>query len=161
MMSKLKSRLISSSSAIAFALLAFSFAFGTVQAHAEELGTSSCSLPIEVMDATVAEELDVQCHRQAAAAQFDTAEAELRTTIEGDPPSIVRETPRPTADASTPSALEGQAIQVEITQTVTVAALGQELVASNEPDITGTVPSGETTADEILKSEPMALDRIE
>ena len=160
-MSKLKSRLISSSSAFAFALLAFSFAFGAVQAHTEELGTISCALPIEVMDATVAEKLDVQCHRQAAAAQFDTAEAEVQPTIEADPPSILGETPQPTADASTPSALEGQAIQVEITQTVTFAALGQELVASNEPDITGTVPSGETTADEILKSEPLALDRIE
>jgi hypothetical protein len=161
MMSKLKSRLISSSSAIAFALLAFSFAFGAVQAHAEELGTISCPLPIEAMDATVAEELDVQCHRQAAAAQFDTAEAEVLATVEADPPSIVREPPQPTADASTPSASEGQAIPVEITQTVTVAALGQELVASNEPDITGTVPSSETTADEILKSEAVVLDRIE
>jgi hypothetical protein len=46
--------------------------------------------------------------------------------------------------------LEGQAIRVEITQTVTVAALGQEFVATDEPDATGTVPSVVTAADESL-----------
>jgi hypothetical protein len=164
MMSKPKSRLINwpSSLVLAVALLAFSFAFGAVPAHAEGLGTISCSLPTEVMDATVAEELDVLCHLQAAATPFDTAEAEARPTIEADPPSIVGEIiPQPTADASMPSALEGQAIQIEITQTVTVAALGQEIVASDEPDVTGTVPSVVTAADEIFKPEPAAHDRTE
>jgi hypothetical protein len=152
MMNKPKSRLISSSSSLvlAVALLAFSFAFGAVRAHAEKLGTISCSLPTEVMDATVAEELDVLCHLQAAAAPFDTAEAEVRPAIEADPPFFVGEIiPQPTADASMPSALEGQAIQVEITQTVTVADLGQEIAARDEPDFTGTVPSVVTAADEI------------
>jgi hypothetical protein len=153
MMSKPGSRLIGSSSSLvlAVALLAFSFAFGAVKANAaEELGTISCSLPTDVMDATVAEELDVLCHLQAAAAPFDTAEAEARPAIEADPPSIVGEIiPQPTADASMPTALEGRAIQVEITQTVTVAALGQEIVARDEPDFTGTVPSVVTAADEI------------
>ena len=88
--------------------------------------------------------VDVLCHLQAAAAPFDTAEAEDRPT---DSPSIVSEI---TADSSAPSALEGQAIRVEITQTVTVAALGQEFVASDEPDVTGTVPSVVTATDESL-----------
>jgi len=146
MMRKLKSRLIGSSSSLglAVALLAFSFAFGAVRSHAE---TISCSPPALDIVAELAEELDVLCHLQAATAQFDTAEAEVRPTIGSDPPSIVGESPRPIADASTPSALEGQAIQVEITQTVTVAVLGQKLVASDEYDITGTVPSGTTVAD--------------
>jgi hypothetical protein len=163
MMSKPKSRLINSSSSLVFAvaLLVFSFASGAVQAHAEELGTISCSLPTQVMDATVAEELDVLCQRQAAAAQFDTVEAEVQPTIEADPTSVVVEIPQPTTDASTPSALEGHAIQVEITQTVVVAALGQELVASDEPDIAGTVPSVVTATNEIPKPEPLTLDRIE
>jgi hypothetical protein len=151
MMSKPKSRLINSSRSLvlAVALLGFSFALGAVQAHTEDLGIISCSLPTEVMDATVAEELDVLCHLQAAGAPFDTAEAEARPAIEADPPSIIGEPPQTTADASMPAALEGQAIQVEITQTVTVAALGQEIVVRDEPDFTGTVPSVVTAADEI------------
>jgi len=162
MMRKPKSRLTvwSNSLVLPVALLAFSIAFGGVRAHAEEPGTISCSLPIEVMDATVAEELDVLCQQQAAAASFDTAEVEVRSTVEVAAPSIVVEPQQSTADASIPSALEGQAIHLEITQTVTVAVLGQEIVASNEPDITGTVPSL-VAADEILKPEPLAFDRIE
>jgi hypothetical protein len=142
MMSKPKCSLV-----LAAALLTFLFAFGVARAYAEDLQTIFCPLPIEVMDATVAEELDVLCHLQAAAAPFDTAEAEVRPTIEADSPSIASEI---TADASAPVALEGQAIRVEITQTVTVAALGQEFVATDEPDATGTVPSVVTAADESL-----------
>ena len=147
MMSKLKSRLIGSSSSLvlAVALLAFSFAFGAVRSHAE---TILCSPPALDIVAELAEELDVLCHSQAAVAQFDTVEAEV--------PSFVGESPQPIADASTPSALEGQAIRVEITQTVTVAALGQELAAIDASDITGTVASA---ADEMPKSVP--LDHIE
>jgi hypothetical protein len=139
MMSKLKFRLISSSSSLvlAFALLALSFAFGAVQARAEEPVTTSCSLPIEVMDATVAEELDVLCQTQAAA-----------------------EIAQSTADAPTPSATEGQAILVEITQTVTVATLGQELAASDETDVTGAVPSA-SISDDVSMPEPVALYRPE
>jgi hypothetical protein len=161
MMRKPKSRLTvwSSSLVLAVALLAFSLTFRAVQAHAEELAINSCPMPIEVMDATVAEELDVLCQQQAAAASFDMAEVEVRSTVEAAAPSIVVEPPQSTADASIP-ALEGQAIHVEITQTVTVAVLGEEIVASNEPDITGTVPSL-VAADEILKPEPLAFDRIE
>jgi hypothetical protein len=144
MMSKPKCSLV-----LAAALLTFLFAFGVARAYAEDLQTIFCPLPIEVMDATVAEELDVLCHLQAAGAPFDTAEAEARPAIEADPPSIIGEPPQTTADASMPAALEGQAIQVEITQTVTVAALGQEIVVRDEPDFTGTVPSVVTAADEI------------
>jgi hypothetical protein len=140
MMSRLNFRLTSSSSSLvlAFALLALSFAFGAVQARAEEAVTISCSLPTDVMDATVAEELDVLCQAQAAA-----------------------EIARSTAEASTPSATEGQAILVEITQTVTVATLGQELATSDEIDITGTVASVSTSDDVISKPEPVALYRPE
>jgi hypothetical protein len=138
MMSKLNFRLIGSPSSLvlAFALLALSFAFGAVRAHAEEAVTISCPLPTDVMDATVVEELDVLCQAQAAA-----------------------EIAQLTADASTPSATEGQAILVEITQTVTVATLGQELAASD--DVTGTVLSESTSDDVISRPEPVAMYRPE
>jgi hypothetical protein len=157
MMSKLKSRLIGSSNSLvlAFALLALSFAFGAVQAHAEETVTISCSLPTDVMDATVAEELDVLCQAQAAATEVITAEADVRPSI-GSDPSVDA-----IADASTPSATEGQAIRVEITQTVTVATLGQELAASDESDVTGTVASESTADDLVSKAEPVALYQLE
>jgi hypothetical protein len=126
MMNKLRFRLIGSPSSLvlAFALLALSLTFGAVRVHAEEAVTISCPLPTDVMDATVAEELDVLCQAHAAA---DIAQS--------------------TADASTPTATEGQAILVEITQTVTVATLGQELAASDEIDVTGTVLSESTSND--------------
>jgi hypothetical protein len=140
MMSKLNFRLIGSPSSLvlAFTLLALSFTFGAVRAHAEEAVTISCPLPTDVMDATVAEELDVLCQAQAAT-----------------------EIAQSTADASTPSATEGQAILVEITQTVTVATLGQELAASDETDVTGAVLSESTSDDVISKPEPVALYRPE
>src|SRR6267154_2209798 len=74
MMSKLKSCLIglSSSLVLAFALLAFSFAFGAVRSHAE---TFSCSPPAMDIVAELAEELDVLCQSQAASA-LDAAEVE-------------------------------------------------------------------------------------
>ena len=57
MMSKLKSRLIGSSSSLvlALALLAFSLAFGAVRSHAE---TISCSPPALDIVAELAEEFD-------------------------------------------------------------------------------------------------------
>jgi hypothetical protein len=138
MMSKLNFRLINSSSSLvlAFALLALSFGFGAVQAHAENTVAISCPLPTDVMDATVAEELDVLCQAQAAA-----------------------ELAQSTADASTPSATEGQAILVEITQTVTVATLGQELAAGDETDVTG-APSA-SISDDVSTPESVALYRPE
>jgi len=130
MMSKLKFRLIGSSSSLvlALALLAFSLAFGAVRSHAE---TISCSPPALDIVAELAEELDVLCQSQAASAQLDAAEVE---------------SPQPIADAL-PSALEGQAIHVEITQTVTVAVLGQQLAAGDGPEIAGIAPSGAGAAE--------------
>jgi hypothetical protein len=43
-------------------------------------------------------------------------------------------------DALSPLAMEGSAILVEVTQSVTVAALGQD-VADGTTDITGSAPS--------------------
>jgi len=156
MMSKLKSPMISSSGSLvlAVALLAFSFAFGVVRSHAE---TISCPPPALDIVAELAEEFDVLCQSQAVAARMDTAEAEVRDDL----PSVVGESPQPVADASIPSALEGQAIHVEITQTVTVAALGQELATSDEPEITGTVPSSAAATEVIFKPDSVALDRTE
>jgi hypothetical protein len=61
--------------------------------------------------ADLAEELDVLCQSQSAVGVA--------------------------ADVSAPAALEGQAIRVEITQSVTIAVLGQALGGNDELDVTG------------------------
>jgi hypothetical protein len=149
MISSLKSCLIASPCALAAALLAFAFGFGGGQASAEDLETISCSLQTEVLDYSVelAEELDVLCHSLGAEAQA-SAKVDVETAAEVDHPPTAVENQQPRADESSPpaplaiegQAIEGQAIPVEITQSVTIAVLGQSDEGNQELDITGSVP---------------------
>jgi hypothetical protein len=150
-MSKMKSRLIGSSSALAIvALFAFSFVFGAAPASAQALATPPCSLT-SILDNTadVAEELDTLCHFSSTQAEAsDVVAIDQQTAIEPDQPSsqstsVAAEAIEPSIpDAASPAAIEGQAIPVEITQTATVAAAGQ----GEEGDVTGSVPSAEPVA---------------
>jgi hypothetical protein len=144
MISSLKSCLIASPCALAAALLAFAFGFGGGHASAEDLETISCSLQTEVLDYSVelAEELDVLCHSLSAEAQA-SAKVDVETAAEVDHPPTAVENQQPRADESSPPAplaIEGQAIPVEITQSVTIAVLGQSDEGNQELDITGSVP---------------------
>jgi len=136
MMSRLKSRLMGWSSApvLAVVLIVFSFASGTMRASAEDLESAACSEAANAMDYSMemAEALDVLCH-----SAIDTAQP------------LADEIPQPVADAILPSAVEGQAIRVEITQTVTIAVIGDE-----EPEITGSVPSIDGAAEAKAAAKP-------
>lgn len=160
-MSKLKFSLIRTSSALALAvaLLAFSFAFGGARASAEDM--TVCLEPNSILENTadVAEEFDVLCQSfnsdiQAAAA----AKTETEVLVEADHEpafgSGTQQAAAETPDPPTTSAIEGQAIQVEITQSVAVAALGQE-PEGNEADITGSI-APPTTAGTAPPPEPEA-----
>jgi hypothetical protein len=107
MMNKLKSRLIEASRSlvVALALLAVSFALATSRSHAEDAAGISCPPPALDIVAELAEELDVLCQSGLA------------------------------ADAAPPTAIEGHAILIEITQSVSIAALGQPV--DDTADITG------------------------
>jgi hypothetical protein len=150
-MSKIKSRLIGSSSALALvALFAFSFVFGTAPVSAQALATPPCSLT-SILDNTadVAEELDMLCHFSSTPAEsVDVVTIGQQAPIEAEQAasqstSIAAEDIEPSSlDAASPAAIEGQAIPVEITQTATVAVTGQ----GEESDITGSVPSAEPVA---------------
>jgi hypothetical protein len=109
MMNKLKSRLIEASRClvVALALLAVSFALGTSRSYAEDVAGVSCPPPSLDIVAELAEELDVLCQSRLA------------------------------ADEAAPTATEGHAILIEITQSVTVAVLGQPV---EDTDITGALP---------------------
>jgi hypothetical protein len=111
MMNKLKSRLIEASRSlvVALALLAVSFAFATSRSNAEDAAGISC--PPSALDivAELAEEFDVLCQSRLA------------------------------AEAAPPTAIEGHAILIEITQSVTIAALGQPI--EDTADITGSLPT--------------------
>jgi hypothetical protein len=77
----------------------------------EEVAIVACHAPALNIVADLAEELDVLCQSQSAVGVA--------------------------ADVSAPAALEGQAIRVEITQSVTIAVLGQALGGNDELDVTG------------------------
>jgi hypothetical protein len=102
----MKSSLVNSCTALATALLALSIVFGASRAPAEDLDAIGCLPPTVVAEnsAEVTEALEVTCLSSRAAAQiFDTAEV------------------------ASPSAIDGQAISVEVNQSVTVAALGNDM----------------------------------
>ena|ERR1700722_11885331 len=111
MMNKLKSRLIEASRSlvVALALLALSFALGTSRSHAEDAAGISCPPPALDIVVELAEEFDVLCQSSLA------------------------------ADAAPPTAIEGHAILIEITQFVTIAALGEPV--EDTADITGALPA--------------------
>ena len=162
-MSKLKFSLIRTSSALALAvaLLAFSFAFGGARASAADM--TVCLEPNSILENTadVAEEFDVLCQSfntdiQAAAAVKTETDTEALAETDHEPAvgSETQQAAAETPDPATTLAIEGQAIQVEITQSVTVAALGQE-PEGNEADITGSI-APPTTAGTAPPPEPEA-----
>jgi hypothetical protein len=133
----MKSRLVSSCSALATALLAFSIMFGASRVSAEELDAIGCLSPTFVAEnsAEVSEALELTCLSSRAAAQIsDIAQFVSPPAIEGNDVHLWLD------DALSPLAMEGSAIAVEVTQSATVAASGQD-VADGATDITGSVPS--------------------
>jgi hypothetical protein len=123
MMNKVTSRLIEASRSlvVALALLAVSFALGTSRSHAEDAAALSCPPPALDIVAELAEELDVLCQS-----------------------SLV-------VDTAAPTAIEGYAILIEITQSVTIAALGYpvedaaDVPVEDAADITGSLPMARPT----------------
>jgi hypothetical protein len=71
--------------------------------------------------------------------------------VELSPASEIQE---PAVDAATSPASEGQAVRVEITQTATVAVVGQDTDGNEAIDITGSVPSSGVAADQSQAQEP-------
>ena len=133
----MKSRLVSSCSALATALLAFSIMFGASRVSAEDIDAIGCLSPTFVAEnsAEVSEALELTCLSSRAATQTsDIAQFVSPSAIEGNDVHLWLD------DALSPLAMEGSAISVEVTQSVTVAASGQD-VADGATDITGSVPS--------------------
>jgi hypothetical protein len=139
MMRKLKSVFANSASALAVGVAVFALSFASVHAsHAEDLQTTSCPLPIDVMDATVAEEIDVLCHSADQTKAMTTAVSE----------EFIR--PPDPAETPPPAVVEGIAAPTEITTTVTVAVLGE-----SDEDHTGSVPAKTATAETAIEQEPI------
>jgi hypothetical protein len=132
----MKSRLINSCTALATALLALSIVFGASRASAEDLDAIGCLPPTVVAEnsAEVTEALELTCLSSRAATSSDIAQFVSPSAIKGNDIHLWLD------DALSPLAMEGSAILVEVTQSVTVAALGHD-VADGEADITGSAPS--------------------
>jgi hypothetical protein len=131
----MKSRLINCCTVLATALLALSIVFGASRASAEDLDAIGCLPPTVVAEnsAEVTEALELTCLSSRAAAS-DIAQFVAPSAIQGNDIHLWLD------DALTPLAMEGSAISVEIIQSVTVAALGQD-DADGATDITGSAPS--------------------
>jgi hypothetical protein len=110
----MKSRLVSSCSALATALLALSIVFGASRAPAEDLDAIGCLPPIVVAEnsAEVTEALELTC-LSSRAATSDIAQFVSPSAIEGNDIHLWLD------DALSPLAMEGSAISVEVTQSVT------------------------------------------
>jgi hypothetical protein len=131
----MKSGLVNSCTALATALLALSIVFGASRASAEDLDAIGCLPPIVVAEnsAEVTEALELTCLASRAATS-DIAQFVSPSAIEGNDIHLWLD------DGLSPLAMEGSAISVEVTQSVTVAALGQD-VADGGADITGSAPA--------------------
>jgi hypothetical protein len=131
----MKSRRVNSWSVVAAALVGFSIVLGASRAPAEDLDAMACPSPIFIAEnsADVSEALEVACLALRAATS-DTAQFVSPSAIEGNDIHLWLD------DALSPLAMEGSAILVEVTQSVTVAALGHD-VADGGADITGSAPS--------------------
>jgi|SRR6516162_2681050 len=130
----MKSHLVSSWSALATALLAFSIVFGASRAPAEDLDPIGCQPPVVVAEnsAEVAEALELTC-LSSRAATSNIAEFVSPSAIEANDIHLWLD------DDLSPLAMEGSAISVEVTQSVTVAALGQD-VAEGAADNAASAP---------------------
>jgi hypothetical protein len=131
----MKSSLVNSCTTLATALLALSIVFGASRAPAEDLDAIGCLPPMVVAEnsAEVTEAFELTC-LSSRAASSDIAQFVSPSAIEGNDMHLWLD------DALSPLAMEGSAISVEVTQSVTVAALGQD-VADGGADITGSAPS--------------------
>jgi len=141
-MSKLKSRLVKSLSALSLALLALSVAFASSQAYADDQeGFTSPSQTIADAGTAVAEGIAVLCHSYCNGAEACvTAIVNLQSTVDVDlPTSAVSAIGQPAADdAGLPPALHSvDAIKVEITKSVTIAVAGE--VVDEHEEITGSI----------------------
>jgi hypothetical protein len=145
---------------VALAVLALSLVLGPSPSYAEEVATIACPAPALDVAADVAEAMDVLCQSQpvvivseVAGRSFLSSHEEVATVACPAPAlDIVADLAEEldvlcqsqsvvsvAADVSAPAALEGQAIRVEITQSVTTAVLGQALEGSDELDLTGSI----------------------
>jgi hypothetical protein len=142
---------------VALALLAFSLVLGASPSYAEEMATIACPTPALDIVADVAEEMDVHCRSQSVVVASDVVdvafsydEAVAIVACRAPALNIVADLAEEldelcqsqsavgvAADVSAPAALEGQAIRVEITQSVTIAIQGQALGGNDELDVTG------------------------
>jgi hypothetical protein len=145
---------------VALALLALSLVLGSSPSYAEEVATIACPAPSLDIAADVAEAMDVLCQSQPVIIASDVADVS-GTFISADEAVAFVACPAPaldiaadvaevmdvlcktqfvvgvSADVSAPAALEGQAILVEITQSVTIAVLGQAPGGNDELAVTG------------------------
>jgi len=142
-MNKLKSRLVNSVSAVAFALLAFSFALAASPAYADELeGVAPPSQTIAAKaNAEVAKGDGVLCHSYADGAETCvTAVVNLQSAVEVDlPTSEANENEPPATDAISHTGVRFfDAIKVEITQSVTIAFAGE--ATDDREEYTGSIP---------------------
>jgi hypothetical protein len=128
----MKTGLVNSSGALLTALLALSIVFGASRAPAEDFDALGCLPPTVVAENSVevTEALELTC-LSSRAATSDIAQFVSPSAIEGNDIHLWLD------DALSPLAMEGSAISVEVTQSVTVAALGHDVA----PDITGSAPS--------------------
>jgi hypothetical protein len=112
--------------------------FGASRVSAEDLDAIGCLPPTTFVaenSAEVTEALELTCLSSRAAAQTsDIVQFVSPSAIEGNDVHLWLD------DALSPLAMEGSAIAVEVTQSETVAASGQD-VADGATDITGSVPS--------------------
>jgi hypothetical protein len=131
----MKSRLVNSCTVLATVLLALSIVFGASRAPAEDLDAIGCLSPTVVAEnsAEVTEALELAC-LSSRAATSDIAQFVSPSAIKGNDIHLWLD------DALSPLAMEGSAISVEVTQSVTVVALGHD-VTDGEADITGSAPS--------------------
>jgi hypothetical protein len=135
---------------VALAVLAFSFVVGASPSYAQEVATIACPAPALDIAADVAEELDVFCQSRIEVSASDVADvvgpflaraddtattscpaptldivADLAEELDVLCQSRIEISASDVADQGGPVAIEGLAIRVEITQSVTVAALGE------------------------------------
>jgi hypothetical protein len=144
---------------VALAFLALSLFLGSSPSYAEEVATIACPAPSLDIAADVAEVMDVLCQSQPVAIASDVADVsgaflsadEEVATVACPSPALdivadvaemmdvlcqTQSVLSVAADVSAPVALEGQAIRVEITQSVTIAVLGYPIGADDELIVT-------------------------
>ena len=145
---KAMSRLIRCSLALGTLLLAAVLAFGGTFAYAGALDTPTAEEAAANGNANVAERPDALfCITYSGGDQTCIVEAKLEALYENEAVEageadhasslIVEAAPAPDALA----AFFVDAIKVEITQTVTIAAPGQDAAENDEPATTGSVPT--------------------